>query len=108
MSDANCSEILPILQEIEPGFDIDFDFDLERYRITHNGTVFQFVPYGDLTRELIAQIRHTVWLNKTGQVLDYCEKSEARVAAAEDRAQSLYAECLAKDLRKPLLNDYRG
>jgi len=108
MNDAKCSDIRPILQEIEPGFDITFDFDTEEYHITHNGTLFQRVPYGAVTRELIAKIRHTVWLNKTGQLIEYCEKSERTVAAAEDRAQELYAECLAKDLRKPLLNDYRG
>lgn len=108
MGSANCSEIRPLLQDIEPGFEVDFDFDRESYLITHNGVAFQTVPYAEMDRELIARIRHTVWLNKTGQLLDYCEKSEEKVRKAEDRVQELYAECLAKDLRKPLLNDYRG
>jgi hypothetical protein len=108
MSDANCAEILPLLQAIEPGFEIGFDYDSEKYLIAHNGSPFQTVPYKEMDRATIAKIRHTVWLNKTGQLLDYCEKSEAKVAASEERAQELYAECLAKDLRKPLVKDYYG
>jgi len=103
---AKCKELIPILKEIEKGFDITFDFVSESYTITHNGSYFQRVPYGQFDRNLVAEIRRSVWLNTNGNVIDEIEKNNSRIDASMDRAQSLYAESLAKDLRRPLINDY--
>lgn len=103
---AKCNDIRPILREIDRGFDITFDFRTESYTITHNDTHFQTVPYGRVDRELIDNIRRSVWLNRNADILAEIERNNARVDASYDRAQSLYAESLAKDLRRPLVNNY--
>lgn len=103
---AKCDEIRPMLKDIDDGFDIDFDWEKERYYIHHKTSVFQTVPFGEVTRKLIADIRRVVWLNKTGQVLDHVERSERRAEARSDRATELWAEAMASDIRRPLLNDY--
>ena len=106
MHGAKCDDIRPILKEIEDNFDIAFDYTTGRYRITHNGKLFQTVPYGGVTRKLIAEIRHTVWLNRTGQMIDYVDRKNEKAEASEDRRLSDYSEALAKDLRRPLINNY--
>jgi len=103
---AKCADLRKLLQEIDENFEIAFDYDKAQYLVYHNESLFQRVPYGEFTRTTFADIRHTVWLNKTGQIIDYVEKSGDKVAAAEERAQSLYAESLAKDLRRPLIENY--
>jgi hypothetical protein len=47
-----------------------------------------------------------VWLNKRGEILDYVDAENEKSEAAEDRKLSNMAEALAKDLHKPLTNNY--
>lgn len=103
---AKCRDIRPLLKEIDKDFEIVFNYKTEKYEIMHNGMLFQTVPFGQFDRKLLADIKHTVWLNRTRQLLDYIDKQNERVEASEDRKLSNYAEALAKDLRRPLINNY--
>lgn len=105
---AKCTDIREKLIEIEEGFGIEFNHDSERYHISFNGSLFQTVGYKDVTRELLADIRHTVWLNKTAQMLEYVDQQNAKIEASKERKLSNYSEDLAKDMRKPLIESYYG
>lgn len=103
---ADCQYVRRELQSIDKLFEVAFDWDSASYHVTFNGGHFQTIPYGTLTRETFEDIRHTYWLNATGQILDYVDEQNEILEARQDREQSNMAEALAKDLRKPLVNDY--
>lgn len=105
-SGAKCNDLRKILKTIDEDFDITFDYAAEKYYVTHNGRMFESVPYGEFTRATIARFRRTVWLNRTGRLFDYIDQNNERVEAAEDRAIFNYSEALAKELRRPLINSY--
>jgi hypothetical protein len=104
MADAKCSDLRPILKEIDKDFDISFDWCTEKYTVTHKGNYFMQVKYGEFDRKTVDNIRKAVWLNKTGRVFDEIDRHNAKVEASKDREISNMAECMAKDIRKPLLN----
>lgn len=101
---AKCCELRKILKEIDEDLDISFDYNAEKYTIYHKQAYFTNVPYGDFSREKIAEIRKIVWLNVNGDVLTDLEKHNENIDKAHDRDLSNLAECMAKDLRRPLLN----
>lgn len=103
---AECDSIRPHLKEIDEKFDISFDFDAEEYVVTHGESVFDRVAWGNLDREWIAHTRRVAWLNKTGKVLEEVERDEAAYEASQERAKTNYAEALASDLRRPLVDNY--
>jgi hypothetical protein len=104
---AKCKELRPILQEIDKDFDVGFNFDTETYTVYHKGRFFQSVPYGQFTRETIANIRKTV-ININGDIFAEVDKANELAAKRHDRATELLAESLAKDIRKPLLRQIEG
>ena len=112
MDGADCRAIRRHLKDIDPGFDIGFEYETESYHILHRGPedddpqTFQVVPFGEVTRELLADIRHTVWLNKEGNMLDWIDEQCEQKDIAEEKKLTNMAEALAKDLWKPLKNDY--
>jgi len=104
---AKCDDIRPMLKDIDEGFDIDFDWENETYYIHHKTSVFQTVPFGEVDRKMIADIRQVVWLNKTGRVLEYVENAERRTERRAERNTELMAEAMASDIRKPLVANYQ-
>lgn len=103
---AKCDHIRKELHDIDDRFDIAFDHGTEKYHVTFNDGLFTTVGYGEIDRDLIAEWRHTVWLNKRGEIINYVEAENEKYEAAEDRRLSNMAEALAKDLHKPLVNNY--
>ena len=103
---AKCRELRRELHDIDERFEIEFDHEKAQYQVSFNGGIFATVGYGEIDRDLIAQWRHTVWLNKRGEILTYIEAENEKFEAAEDRRLSNMAEALAKDLHKPLVNNY--
>ena len=112
LNGADSRDIRRHLQDIDKGFDIGFNYETESYHILHRGpedeesVLFQVVPYGDVTRELLAEIRHTVWLNKEGKMLEWIDAQNEEKDVQEDKRLSDMAYGLASDLRRPLINDY--
>jgi hypothetical protein len=112
MNGGHSRDIRRHLRDIDKGFDIGFDYETESYHILHKGPdddeyqIFQVVPYGDVTRELLAEIRHTVWLNKEGKMLEWIDEQNEQKDVQEDKRTSDMAYGLANDLRKTLLADY--
>lgn len=104
MPEAKCKDIRPILKEIDKDFDISFNFHTETYLITHKDFPFMTVPYGQFTRETVENIRKAVYININGNVLEEIDQNNAKVEARKDKEISDLAECMAKDLRKPLIN----
>jgi signal transduction histidine kinase len=103
---AKCHHVRPILKQIDENFEVAFNYETEKYHITYNDAPFQTVPYGELTRELFDDIRHTVWLNRRGEILSYVDAQNEKMEAAEERRQSNMAEALAHDLRRPLIESH--
>ena len=103
---AKCREIRRELHDIDDRFDIAFDHEAAEYHVTFNEGLFAKVKYGEVDRALIADWRHTVWLNKRGEILDYVDQQNEKAEAEEDRKLSNMAEALAKDIRRPLIDNY--
>ncbi|MZQ99484.1 MAG: hypothetical protein GT601_17595 [Acidaminobacter sp.] len=103
---AKCHHLRNELRDIDERFDIAFDYEKEEYHVTFNGGPFAKVKYGEVDRDLIADWRHTVWLNKRGEILDYVDQQNEKAEAEEDRKLSNMAEALARDIRRPLINNY--
>jgi hypothetical protein len=101
-SQANCSEIRSVLKEIDTDFDVEFIAG--KYIVTHKGNYFTQVNYGEFCRNTMENIRKTVWINKHGSVLEEIDKNNEKIEKSHDRDLSNLAECMAKDLRKPLLD----
>ena len=103
---AKCREIRREIKDIDERFDIAFDHETARYHVTFNDGLFATVGYGEVDRDLIADWRHTTWLNKRGEILDYLDAENEKVEAAEERRLSNMAESLALDIRRPMINNY--
>ena len=98
----NCSDIRPILKDIDPELEIEFIGN--KYIITHRGMYFMQVDYGQMDRKYMQEIRKIVWINKNGSMLEEIDKNNEKIEKSHDRDLSNLAECMAKDLRKPLLD----
>lgn len=106
MDGADSRTIRKLLKNIDKGFDVGFDPEIEKYLIFFNDEHFQTVPFGEVTEELLFDIRHTFWLNRTGQILNYVDEENEKLEAEQDRKRSDMARAMAEDMRKPLLRDY--
>lgn len=105
---AKCNDLRPILQEIDRDFDIGFNFDTETYTVYHNGRFFMSVPYGEFTRDTVAHIRKTVWLNINGDIFGEIDDANEKADKRKDRDMELFSESLAKDIRRPLIKAVEG
>jgi hypothetical protein len=94
-----------IVKDIDNNFDIHFCLDTETYLITHKNFPFQRVAWDGFTREVLEGIRHTVWLNHNGNVIDEIEKNNAKIDKDKENKLSEMTMQMAKDIRKPLLNE---
>ena len=102
---ANCYEIRPILQSIDPLFDIEFNYDTESYIIYFNGGFFQSVKWDEFTRETIKQIGGVYWLNTYGDVVSEVDKHNEKIKLAEENKRADMIGELSKDMRKAILKD---
>jgi len=103
---ARCDELRPDIKSIDSDFDIFFDVTEESYHIMHRDVRFQTVHHTGITQELFEHLRHIVYLNKNGLVLDHLEEHELKEELKEEKRLSDMAEDMAKNLRRPLINDY--
>jgi hypothetical protein len=94
------------LKRIDKRFRIGFNYADEKYYIYFKDELFQTVPYGEVTRALIEDIGHTMWLNKQGTITEYVDGQNEKLEASKDREITNMAEALAKDIRRPLINNY--
>jgi hypothetical protein len=101
---AKCTDLRTILKDIDTDLDISFDYESEKYTIYHKQAYFMNIPFGEFDRKKVEEIRKVVWLNVNGNVLDDIDKNNEKVEQSHDRDLSNLAECMAKDLRKPLLD----
>lgn len=104
--EAKCKELRPLLKEIDPDFDINWNFPQETYTITHKGYFFMNVNYGEFDRKTFENIRKIVWQNIHGTIFDDIDKHNEKIEKAQDRHLSNIAETMAKDMRKPLADLY--
>lgn len=102
---ANCYEIRPILQGIDPLFDIEFNYDEESYIIYFNGGFFQNTKWDEFTRETIEKIQDVYWVNMHGDIVSEIEEHNAKIEKAEESKRADMIGELSKDMRKAILKD---
>jgi hypothetical protein len=105
---AKCKDLRPILKEIDPLFDISFNYETESYSIYFNGYLFRTVPYGEFTRETFEDIRETVWININGDPFKEVDEANEAADKRTERQREDLSYNLANDIRKPLLRELRG
>ena len=103
---ADCRVIRPHLREIDPLFDIEFDYDSERYRIMFAGNLFRTVWVGDMNAAAIEDIRKAYWINVNGDPFAEIEKTNDALDAAKDRRREDMVRELAKDLRWAIKKEF--
>ena len=103
---ADCRVIRPHLREIDPLFDIEFDYDSERYRIMFAGNLFRTVRVGDMNAAAIEDIRKAYWINVNGDPFAEIEKTNDALDAAKDRRREDMVRELAKDLRWAIKKEF--
>ena len=103
---AACDEIRPILQVIDPLFEIDFNYDTETYSVYFNGGFFMSVPWEDFSRETVERIHDTYLQNYHGTVFDEMDKHNEAIKKAKEKQRDEMVHEMAKDLRKAVLKDF--
>lgn len=103
-----CSDKRRILKDIDIDFDIGFEYENERYVITHKGFPFQYVKLGDFTRSILDHIRKMVWINKNGSIIDEIDSHNAKIEGKHDRKLEDMIRQFSKDIRKSLIKDAYG
>lgn len=103
---AGCREIRPILQGIDPLFEIDFNYDTETYSVYFNGGFFRTVPWEDFTRETVEEIHKAYLQNYHGTVFDEMDKHNEAIKKAKEKQRDDMVHDMAKDLRKAVLKDF--
>ena len=103
---ANCYEIRPILQGIDPLFDIGFNYDNESYIIYFNGGFFQSTPHDEFTRETIEEIAETYWRNTYGDIIKEIDENNKKIKLSQERERDDMIHELAKDMRKAILKEF--
>ena len=103
---ACCEDIRPILQGIDPLFEIEFNYDNESYIVYFNGFFFMNVPWNDFSRETIEQIYNTYWQNYYGEIFDEVDKHNDKVKKSKERERDDMTHEMAKDLHRAVLKDF--
>lgn len=96
---ADCRAIRPHLKDIDKLFDIEFDYDSDRYRVLFDGNLFRTVFVLDMGRSVINDIRKAYWINVNGDPIAEMDESNAAVDAAGEKRRADMIRELAKDLR---------
>ena len=97
---ANCNDIRPMLQSIDPLFEIEFNYDTKSYIIYFNGGFFQSTKYDELTRETIERIGEVYYINTHGDIL------KEKIDKSKERERDDMIHELAKDMKKAILKDF--
>lgn len=100
---ADCNALRRLLQDINPKFDIEFNYETKKYTIYHNGAFFMNVDYGAFTRETFTDIRKVVYQNENGTVFEEMDKHNEKIEASIEKDRENFAESLAKDIRKSVV-----
>ena len=103
---ADCYEIRPILQGIDPLFDIDFDYDAEQYNVYFNGGLFQSVPWNEFDRDTIEHISEVYWENTYGDVMKDVDEHNAKIKRSEESKREDMIHEMSKDLQKAILKEF--
>lgn len=103
---ANCNDIRPILQSIDPLFEIEFNYDTESYIIYFNGGFFQSTRYDELTRETIERIGEVYYINTHGDILKEIETNNEKIDKSKERERDDMVHELAKDMKKAILKEF--
>lgn len=96
---ADCRELRGLLKSIDKLFDIEFNYDGERYRILFNGALFRTVWWGEMSGDVIDEIKKAYWINVNGDPIAEMDESNAAVDAAGEKRRADMIRELAKDLR---------
>lgn len=100
-----CYEIRPILQEIDPLFDIEFNNDRGEYIVYFNSGFFQSVKHEDFDRYTIEHIADVYRLNFYGDIIGEIEAHNEKLKRSEESSRNDMIQEMAKDLRKAVLKD---
>ena len=103
---ACCEDIRPILQGIDPLFEIEFNYDNESYIVYFNSFFFMNVLWRDFTRETVEQIYKMYWKNYYGEVFDEVDQHNDKVKKSKERERDGMVHEMAKDLHKAVLKDF--
>ena len=94
------------IRAMRDNFDIRYDKNQMQYIVTHKGFHFMTVPIGELDDRVIKHIRKVVWLNNHNELNNHIDEHNAKIERQKEKAIEEMAHQMAKDLRKPLLNNY--
>lgn len=103
---ACCEDIRPILQGIDPLFEIEFNYDNESYIVYFNGFFFTNVPWDGFSRETVEQIYKMYWKNYYGEVFDEVDRHNDKVKKSKEREHDDMVHEMTKDLHKAVLKDF--
>ena len=103
---ANCYEIRPILQGIDPLFDIEFNYDTESYVIYFNGGFFQSTPWREFDRKTIEKIADVYWINTHCDIIAEVDKHNEKIKKSEENKRDDMIHELAKDMQKAILKEF--
>lgn len=95
---AKCDDLRDVIQDIDEGFDVAFDWEHGLYRISHNDIPFQSFPPHELGKGIIDHLKHITYLNKNGLVLQHLDEVNLKEELAEDKKVSEMAESMASDI----------
>ena len=103
---AACYEIRPILQGIDPLFEIEFNYDNESYVVYYNGAFFRSVPYKDFDRKTIAQISETWFKNMFGDIFKEVDEHNEKVQKALESKREDLMNDIERDMKKAIQKEY--
>ena len=98
--------IRPLLKEIDRLFDIEFDYDSDRYRVLFDGNLFRTVFVLDMGCAVINDIRKAYWINVNGDPFAEIDKTNDALDAERERRRNDMVRELAKDLRRAIQNEF--
>lgn len=102
-----CDSIRRLIKEIDEVFDVYYDADIEKYVITQlDDMIFDSIRHDDLSSDFFYNMRRVVYLNKEQKLLEEINKNNAIAERMKEKKIEDMAYNLAKDIRKPLINEY--
>lgn len=105
-TDASCDEIRPILQGIDPLFEIEFNYNNEEYIIYFNGGFFQSVPWDEFSRDTIHKIEVVYWKNLYGDLVSEVDEHNDKIKRSKESKRDDMIYEMSKDMRKAILKDF--
>ena len=102
---ANCYEIRPILQGIDPLFEIEFNYDAESYIIYFNGAFFQSTKWDEFDRDTILGIGETYYKNIYGDLVAEVDEHNEKIKRAQENKRNDMIHEMAKDMKKAIIKD---